>query len=84
MKTQLYTGLLSESNVKYEHSSNPQGAGLNDFQAYVTYKMNLSKYPRRHQLSEKSEWQNEGSLSLIKFLLDAHEARLQAKVPRSQ
>lgn len=64
MKAQLYAGLLSESNVKYDHSSNPQGVGLNDFQAYVTYKMNLSKYPMRHQLSEKSEWQNEDSLSL--------------------
>ena len=65
MKAQLCAGLLSESNVKYDHSSNPQrGGGLSDFQAYVTYTMNLSKYARRHQLSEKSEWQNEGSLQI--------------------
>lgn len=64
-KAQLCAGLLSESNVKYDHSSNPQrGGGLSDFQAYVTYTMNLSKNPRRHQLSEKSEWQNEGSLQI--------------------
>ena len=65
MKAQLCAGLLSESNVKYDQSSNPQrGGGLSDFQAYVTYTMNLSKYARRHQLSEKSEWQNEGSLQI--------------------
>lgn len=61
MKAQLYAGLLPESNVRYDHSSNPQGVGLNDFQAYVTYKMSLSKYPRRHQ---QSEWQNEGFLQI--------------------
>lgn len=55
-------GLVSKSNIKCYYSISPQGLiqalggwVLMIFRSHMTYKINLSKYARKHQLSAKGQ-----------------------------